>query len=156
MMQHAVGHTTTPAAASFGHELSIDLAAPPEAVWRVIADYERDAEWRERVRMTVEPRGEVRLGTTTREDLKMLGEWHHTVAKIREVEPGRYFRFATDDGRVDGSRRIEPHGTGSRVTLQIRVAVPGAMGLFAPLLGWMFRTRVQRDLKRLERLVSAR
>jgi len=44
---------------SFSHQLSVDLDAPPAAVWSVIADYRRDPEWREGVRMTVEPAGAV-------------------------------------------------------------------------------------------------
>lgn len=139
----------------FVHELSIEVAAPPEAVWRAIADYRRDPEWREGVRMEAEPAGLVRDGTVTRERLRMMGSWHATTARIRDVEPGRAFRFVSDDGRVDGTRRIEPRAGGSRVTVTIRVGVPRLMAPLAPLLGWLFRRRVTRDLARLRRLVEA-
>lgn len=140
--------------ASFGHELSIDLAASPAAVWAVIADYERDPDWREGVRMAVEPRGEVRDGTTTREQLRLLGSWHHTTARIRDVEPGRRFRFVSEDGRIDGTRTVETAGAGSRLTVRLRVEVAGVMALLAPLLGWLFRRRVRRDLTRLAALAT--
>jgi uncharacterized protein YndB with AHSA1/START domain len=138
--------------ASFGHELTIDLAAPPAAVWNVIADYTRDPEWRADVRMTVEPRGLVREGTITEEALRMMGAWHHTTARICDVEPGHAFRFISDDGRVEGTRRVTPIPAGTRLTVQIRVEVARAMAVLAPLLGWLFRRRVRRDLGRLAAL----
>lgn len=139
---------------SFGHQLSIDLDASPAAVWSVIADYSRDPEWREGVRMRVEPVGLVRDGTITHEQLRMFGSWQPTVARIRDVEPGRTFRFVSEDGKVDGTRTIEPTPQGSRLTVRLRVSVPGALALFAPLLGWLFRRRVRRDLLRVRRLVE--
>lgn len=138
----------------FAYHLTMDLAAPPEAVWRVISDYRRDPEWREGVRMTCEPAGELREGTTTREALRMLGAWHHTVARIREVEAPRSFRFVSDDGRVDGARAVEPRAGGSHLTVALRVGVPALLAPLAPLLGWLFRRRVGRDLARLRRLVE--
>jgi uncharacterized protein YndB with AHSA1/START domain len=138
----------------FGYCLTLDIAAPPETVWRVIADYRRDPEWREGVRMTCEPAGEVCDGTTTCEALRMLGSWHHTVAHIREVEAHRSFRFVSDDGRVDGTRAVEPRAGGSRLTVSLRVGVPAPLAPLAPLLGWLFRRRVGRDLARLRRLVE--
>jgi len=140
---------------SFSHQLSVDLDAPPAAVWSVIADYRRDPEWREGVRMTVEPAGAVVDGSTTREQLRMLGSWQQTTARIRDVEPGRGFRFVSEDGRVEGTRTIEPTTRGSRVTVALRVALPRVLAPFAGVIGWMFRRRVRRDLARLRRLVSA-
>ncbi len=140
---------------SFGHQLSIDLDASPDVVWSVIADYARDPEWREGVRMAVEPNGPVGDGTVTREQLRMFGRWHATTARIRDVEPGRTFRFVSEDGKVEGTRTIERTPRGSRVTVQLRVWVSPASKLLARLLGWTFRRRVRRDLARLRRLVAS-
>jgi hypothetical protein len=140
---------------SFSHQLSIDLEASPATVWSVIADYRRDPEWREGVRITVEPAGLVRDGSTTHEQLRMLGTWQTTIAHIRDVEPGRTFCFVSEDGKVEGTRTIEPAPWGSRLIVRLRVAVPLLLAPLAPLLGWFFRRRVLRDLARLARVVTA-
>lgn len=139
---------------SFGHELSIDLDAPPHAVWSVIANYDRDPEWREGVRMTVEPAGLARDGSITREQLRMLGGWHHTTARICDVEDGRTLRFVSDDGRVEGTRTLEPTPRGCRLLVRLRIAVPALLRPLAPVMGWLFRRRVRRDLARLRALVA--
>ena len=139
----------------FGHQLSIDLDAPPSTVWRVIAAYDRDPEWRTGVRMTVEPAGLVRDGTVTYESLRMLGSTHRTTARICDVVPERSFRFISGDGKVEGTRVIAPCARGSRLTVTIRIAVPRMLAPLAPVLGWVFRRRVRRDLERLRMLLTA-
>lgn len=138
---------------TFGHELSIELAAPPEAVWAIVADYGRDPEWRKGVRMHHQPAGPVREGTRTFEDLLFFGRNHHTEARIHDVVPGRFFRFTSDDGNVTGSRKVEPHAGGSRLTVAVQVRVPSR--LFAPLAGWLYRREVQGNLRRLQALLQA-
>lgn len=105
--------------------------------------------------MAVDPIGELRDGATTHERLRLLGSWYRTTAHIRDVEVGRASRFVSDDGRVEGTRRLEPTASGSRLTVQLRVTVAGMMAPLAPLLGWLFRRRVRRDLVRLAALVGA-
>jgi uncharacterized protein YndB with AHSA1/START domain len=140
---------------SFGHELAIDLAASPATVWNLIADYSRDPEWRAGVRMTVQPPGLVRDGSVTDEALRMFGSWHRTTARICDVDPGRSFRFISEDGRIAGTRTITPTPTGCRLTVRVRVEVARSMAMFAPVLGWLYRRRVRRDLARVQRLVEA-
>lgn len=140
---------------SFGHALSVDLPAPAAAVWTVIADYRRDPEWREGVRITVDPAGLVTDGSITTEQLRMMGSWHTTTARICDIEQGRSFRFLSDDGSVDGTRTVEPIDDGSRLTVRLRVTPPRGLAWLAPVLGWLFRRRVQRDLRRLRRVVDA-
>lgn len=137
---------------TFGHELSIELAAAPEAVWAIVADYGRDPEWRKGVSMRHEPAGLVREGTRTFEDLLFFGKNHHTEARIHDVVSGRFFRFTSLDGNVTGSRRVEPHAGGSRLTVAVQVKVPSR--LFAPLAGWLYRREVQGNLRRLQALLQ--
>lgn len=139
----------------FSHRLTIELDASLERVWSVIADYTLDPTWREGVQMRQEPPGLVREGTQTFEALRMLGSLHHTEAVVHDVHPGRSFRFRSRDGRVSGSRELEPSGASTRLTVTLRVQPPVSLALFTPLLGLMFRRRVQRDLARLRALVEA-
>jgi hypothetical protein len=115
--------------ASFGYHLTIDVAAPPASVWSVIADYTRDPEWRAGVRMTVEPPGLVRNGSVTTEDLRMLGSWHRTKARICEVEPGRRHPHDRTGRRGDPADRRHPRrGPSGDVAPRspARLAVPPA------------------------------
>ena len=139
----------------FAHSLAVDIRAPQDDVWRVVADYTRDAEWREGVTIAHEPRGLVQNGTRTYEKLKMLGSWHSTEATISDVRTGSSFRFVSIDGRVVGTRSLETNAQGTRVTLSIRVSPPAPLSWLAPLLGRLFRRRVQRDLERLRQLIEA-
>jgi uncharacterized protein YndB with AHSA1/START domain len=140
---------------SFQHELSVDLPVPPADVWAVIADYRRDPEWRAAVKMTVEPAGLVTEGAVTRERLRVLGAWSRTTARIQDVDPGRGFRFISEDGTIEGTRTVERTADGSRLTVWLRVTLPCAMAPLTRFMGWMFRRRVRRDLARLQRLVLA-
>ena len=139
---------------AFGYELSVDVPSPPEAVWAIVADYERDSEWREGVTMRCDPRGLAGVGTRTFEELRMFGQVHDKTARIDRVEPGRSLRFRGEDGSFEGTRSVERAGDGTRLSVTLRVEVTGALGLLAPLLGWLFRRRVQRDLARLRALAS--
>ena len=138
----------------FSHRLTIELRAPLVEVWSVIADYARDADWREGVSMEHTPAGLVRDGTRTREGLRMLGSVHLTDAVVSDVVPYRSFRFVSRDGRVQGARELEARGDLTLLTVSIRVEPPPPMSLFAPLLGLLFRRRVRRDLARLSALVA--
>lgn len=141
---------------SFQHELSIDLPVAPAAVWAVIADYRRDPEWRAAVQMTVEPAGLVTEGALTHERLRVLGSWTRTTARIQDVQPGRAFRFVSEDGKIEGTRTVERTPDGSRLTVWLRVTLPCAMAPLTRVMGWMFRRRVRRDLARLRAVVLAR
>lgn len=138
----------------FSHRLQIDLPAAPEAVFALVGDYARDPEWREGVQMRSVPVGIVRDGTRTYEDLRLFGSTQRTVATIDRVRPPHSFRFVSEDGSVEGTRSVEPHGAGSRLTVELRVRLSGLMGLFAPFLGFVFRRRVGRDLVRLRSLLN--
>jgi hypothetical protein len=138
---------------TFSHELSIDLPVAPVDAWNVIGDYGRDPDWRRGVTMRHEPLGLVQDGTRTFEDLKFLGSIHRTVARIADVVPGRAFRFRSDDGSVEGYRRVELTPGGCRVVLGIEVKVQFA--LMAPIVGWLYRREVRGNLRRLAVLVGA-
>jgi hypothetical protein len=138
---------------TFTHELTMDLPVPADVVWNVVADYARDPDWRRGVRMRHEPVGLVRDGTRTFEDLKFLGSTHRTLARIDQVIPGHAFRFRSEDGTVQGYRRVETTAAGCRIVLGISVTVP--VGPMAPIVGWLYRREVRGNLRRLAGLVGA-
>ena len=138
----------------FAHAVDVDVA--PEVAWSVIADYARDAEWRDGVAMEHEPAGLVREGTRTRERLRAFGAEHVVVATIHDVEPGRSFAFRSLEAEmpVRGTRRVEPRPGGARIEVALEVELRGAYALFAAPFGYLFRRRLARDLERLSALLS--
>lgn len=135
------------------YDLRRFIPASPAAAWGVLADYSRDAEWREDVAMRCEPAGLVREGTRTFETLRLLGKTHENTARIDRVEPGVFFRFRGETGNFEGTRALRAKDGGCEVHVTLRVELPARMALGAIILGFLFRRRVKRDLARLAALV---
>lgn len=137
---------------------SLDLAAPAPAVWEVLADYGRDAEWRTGV-LAMEPDapGPAREGTTTHETLRLGGRTYVNDGIVDAVEPGHRLTWHTVSGAdASGSRRVVARADGgSRVTLTLTVRPHGAEVLLAPLVRRMLDRNLRRDLAALAALVTA-
>ncbi len=141
-------------------ELGASLAASPERVWEVLADWERYPEWMPDVswvRLLGPDRGEgMRLAVRT----KVLGiplvtdELH-----ITAWEPPRRMRIE-HLGLVGGSGqwRLEPIPSGTRFEWTEELAMPPpvlgslALLLYSPVLRWTFR----RSIRNLRRLVESK
>ena len=137
---------------------AIDIERPAEEVWAVVADYARDPEWRTGVEaMVPTPGGEVRLGTTTAETLRLAGRTWHNDGVVTGVDPGTRFTWRTTLGAdADGSRSVEASGAGScRVRLDLRVRPHGFEKVMAPALRRMLQRNLRRDLDQLRELVTA-
>ncbi|MGW0245920.1 SRPBCC family protein [Nocardia goodfellowii] len=96
-------------------EASIDIAASPEQVWRVVADVKRIPEFSPHcVRMI--PLGKVKSGTFTinlNRDGKLF--WP-TTSRIVRFEPNSAFAFKVLENRSIWSFTLEPTATGTRLT----------------------------------------
>ncbi len=136
---------------------SVDVDRPVDDVWRVVADYSRDPDWRAGV-VTMAPStlGRVRPGTTTAEQLRTAGSTWRNTGVVTEVEPGRRFSWRTTSGvPASGSRAVTPRpGGGSRVELRLSVTPTGARRLLRPLLAGMLRRGLAADAVRLRQLVE--
>lgn len=95
-------------------QASIEIDAPPERVWQVVADVRRTGEWSPECRRVV-PLGSVRKGTV------LLGfnrrgkaRWP-TLSQIVRFEPGREIAWAVRTNRSVWSYRLEPTPNGTRV-----------------------------------------
>ena len=102
-------------------EISRDIAAPPEAVYAAISDVTRMGEWSEECH-TCEWHSGVAgpaVGATfDGHNRKGEHEWT-TQGKVTVADPGREFVFECsmmDFHYATWGYRIEPNGTGSRVT----------------------------------------
>jgi uncharacterized protein YndB with AHSA1/START domain len=104
--------------------ISIEIPAPPERVWAVMADEERWHEWTSTV-TSIErmDKGPLVVGSRARIRQPRLPA---AVWEITEVRPGRGFTWMTRSPgvRVVAEHGVEPAGDGSRATLSIRFSGP--------------------------------
>src|SRR5262245_7066832 len=117
---------------SFTASTEIDVDRPAAEVWAVVADYERDPEWRDGV-VTMDPSapGPVTAGTTTAEELHMGGDVARNRGVVDVVEPGRFFVWHTTEGaQAHGDRRLTVLDEGrTRVFMSITVTEPALDGV---------------------------
>jgi uncharacterized membrane protein len=123
------------------YRISIDIAAPPDVVWPVMADGERWPEWTPSVRsVTRLDKGPLRVGSRA---LIRQPRFPPAVWKVTTLEPGR--RFVWKSGLpgmwVYGDHSVEPIPTGTRATL--RLTYDGAL---ARLMGRLTRDITNRYL----------
>jgi hypothetical protein len=110
--------------------VSVEIAAPPETVWSVMADVERWHEWTASIRrVRLFHQGPLRVGSRALVRQPRLPPALWTVTSI---EPGRSFvwRSGAPGMRVDGRHAIAPGPAGVRVTLALHFS-----GVLGPLLG---------------------
>ncbi len=113
-------------------EVSADIAAPPEAVWRLVTDINLPARFQDEFREAwwlggggPGPGAEFR-GRQQRGDR----EWE-TVSYVTEFEEGRTFGWAVSDKDNPGATwtfHVEPDGDRTRLTYR-RVLGPGPSGV---------------------------
>lgn len=103
-------------------ETAIEIAAPPERVWDLIADVRRMSEWSPQVDSTRLRSGfdEVGLGTrfTNRNSLGELVWTTH--AEVVRFAPAAELAFRVEENWVVWSFSLEPSGAGTRVTQRRR------------------------------------
>lgn len=133
---------------------------PLETVWAVVADYDRDPQWRLGVSaMSPRPPGPVRTETTTCEKMRMAGRSMTNDGQVTDVilEPGRRsFHWRTTSGATaHGSRTLVALTQDScELTLVLRVEPTGFDRLVAPVLGVILGRRLSGDLDRLTALLQ--
>jgi uncharacterized membrane protein len=135
----------------------VDVDRPADDVWRIVADYARDPDWRAGV-VTMAPStvGPVQAGTSTAEELRMAGSTWRNTGVVTDVEPGRRFSWRTTSGvPASGSRSVVPVSGGrSRVELRLAVTPTGAQRLMRPVLAGMLRRGLAADAERLRQVAE--
>ena len=108
---------------------TVEIPAPPETVWRVMADIERWPEWTSSVRRAkLLTDGPLQAGSRAR--IQQPG-FPPTWWRVTELNPGGGFTWVSRAPglRVTARHRLEPADGGCRVTLSICYE-----GLFGPLM----------------------
>jgi uncharacterized protein YndB with AHSA1/START domain len=120
-------------------ETSIDIAAPPERVWRVLSNIERWPEWTRSMssvqRLDAEP---LRAGSRARVKQPRLAS---ALFEITSWHPPHGFDWVTGNAMVTAIAKhaIAPTAGGSRVTLSVTFSGP-----LSRLIGWLYGSLTQR------------
>lgn len=102
-------------------EESIEIAAPPDKVWAMVADVTRMGEWSPENKggEWIDGASAPAVGARFKGRNKQGRARWSTKCLVEECEPGRIFAFATQVGGKDRTRwsyRFEPVVAGTRVT----------------------------------------
>ena len=125
------------------------IARPPAAVFAVMTDPARLAEWQkgtvEVEQLTPGPMG---AGTRLREVHAAMGRKLETVVEVAEYEPDRLFALHVAEGTpVDGRWELAPDGDGTELVFTAEGRVPR-------LLGPILRRQFDAHHRRLKELVE--
>jgi carbon monoxide dehydrogenase subunit G len=138
-------------------EQSVEIARPPAAVFAVLTDPARLAEWQGTVvEAELEGDGPMRAGAQVREVRTFLGKRIESTVEILEHEPPSRFALRSAAGpvvfRVEQS--VEPAGDGSRVRVQMEGEARGVLGLGARVAVKAAERQLRTDLETLKRLLE--
>lgn len=136
----------------------VDVQRPAAQVWAILADYDRDPEWRRGVAtMAPAPAGPVRPGTTTDERIRFAGRGYRNGGVVTDVEPGTRFTWRTTSGvAARGSRAVTELGpTRCRVRLERQIRPRGLERVLAPVLAPLLRRALTADAAALRGLAEA-
>jgi hypothetical protein len=109
-------------------EETIEVEAPPAAVWALVSDVARMSSWSPQVVKTVVRGRPVQEGTTFFNLNRRGPLFWPTQARVVTFEPHREFAFRIKENWTVWSFSLEPAGSGTRVT-QRRRAPEGVSGV---------------------------
>jgi hypothetical protein len=143
-------------------EEDIVINRPPEDVFTFVTAPENDRLWSSTaVERRVETNEPIRVGSRINAVDKFLGRRIESVFEVTEHEPNRRsgIRFVSGPIRAEGSYTLEPMDGATRFRWTLDAA-PGLGGLYLgrvtdPVVTWIFRRRLQRDLRQLKSVLEA-
>jgi len=104
-------------------ELSVEVDAPPAAVWQVVANPRNLPRWDRRIASVQGvPSGGLREGSEYTTEIKFMGIHTHGTSRVIELRPPEYSKVRVH-GLVDGTVEtwLEPLDGGGRTRLRHRV-----------------------------------
>lgn len=135
------------------------ISRPVHEVFAVLGDYRQDPLWRSGVAdMDPQPPGPTRLGTSTRETLRILGATYTTPGSVTDYVADEVVSWKAEGDRLvaSGTRRVQPVGDRATwVALTSQARLRGIRRVFEPLLAPIYRRRLRADLARLRSLVAS-
>jgi uncharacterized membrane protein len=136
---------------------SVFIERPVAEVFAFAGTYENDPRWRSGVvEMCQDPPGNPRVGTTTREVMRVFGRRQVTVAKVVGYDPDERTAFESVEGPIPvrGDRAFEVSEEGTRFTYELSAELNPLYRLLSPILAPGLRRQVSGDLQRLKVLME--
>jgi hypothetical protein len=123
-----------------------------------VSNYAHDTQWRAGIKVMSQNPPFTKLNTETHEIMRLMGSDYDTRGKVIEYVPDQKVVFKSTQGQVDvlAWRQVEPVEGGTRFTMHTELGIQGRMGLFAPLLVFLFSRRMSGDLNRVKQLLETK
>jgi hypothetical protein len=130
---------------------------PMQEVFPYLADPTLHPMWSPVSEVRVTPPGEIRVGTTVRENMKMGSRMAPFSWQVTEYNPGASFSFRSLEGPMhwDGSYKVESEGDGgTRVIGLGEVGLKGWQRLLEPFMRGEIRRGEAAELGKLKALLE--
>ncbi|HEV8252924.1 MAG TPA: SRPBCC family protein [Candidatus Limnocylindria bacterium] len=139
------------------YRLEETIQRPVDEVFRYLADPTLHSKWSPVSDVQVVPPGEIRVGTTVREMMKMGSKMAPFSYRVTEYRRGASFSFHGIEGPMtwDGSYAVEPAGPGSTRVIGLgSVGLKGWQRLLEPFMGGEIRRGEAAELGKLKALLE--
>jgi hypothetical protein len=137
---------------------TVTVSSPPATVAAVVLDWNQDVRWRTGVvGFDTDPHGPAVAGQQLRERLRAMGREVVTPTTVTAAVPGRSAAYVGGSGAlaVAGRRDVTPTADGgSRVHVELTLALHGVLAPLTPLVGRVYRRRFLAELRDLGRLLE--
>jgi uncharacterized membrane protein len=133
--------------------VSTYIQRPIDDVYAYLGCYENDVHWRTGVvAMKQSLPGTAMTGMKIWEVIALMGRKAILTAEIIAAEPNRRTAFRSVDGPVKarGLRLFETHSGGTHFTYKLSLKANGMMDLLLPVVGYVFRRQLTKDLLKLK------
>lgn len=140
------------------HRIEATINRPIHEVFPYLADPTLHPTWSPVSDVEVAPPGEMRVGTTVREMMKVGSKLAPFSWEVTEYSPGTSFAFHTIEGpmRWDGSYAVAPVGDGATRIIGLgQVGLMGWQRLLEPFMGREIRRGEAAELGKLKALLEA-
>lgn len=137
--------------------ITADIAAPPEAVWAVVADYSRGPEWQKNMTSarwtSPAPHG---VGSEFEQTAHFMGRDMTAGYEVTEHDAPRVTAIRSTSGPfpITVRRVVEATSGGTRVTETDTGGPGGIASVLSPLMKMMMRRTIGRDYRRLKELLE--
>ena len=139
-------------------EKSTAIARPPSEVFDFVSDIRNDPAWHTDVLEVRSSTDTVGPGTVFDVKVKPAMGVSEGTMTVSRYEPGRLIEFQGRMGKMQPTvtNKVEPEGTGSRVTRRVDLEPPGMMRLMTPMIKMMIGKSNVGFLANLKRVLEAK
>ena len=135
--------------------VSGELAAPPDKVFALVADWSRHPLWQPSL-SEAELEGELAVGAHVREVRAAFSQKVKAVFEVVELEPGRRLVAKSISGPMKAveSYLVEPVGDGSRLTITFELEPPLVLKMFQAYFEPQLRVELEKMLENVRHLLD--